>query len=193
MKFLVALVAFFRPLLLFGYNKMGIKEAAERYTGSIEKIPEQAEYCLVLGALVKSEVTPLLKERLDVAIAVYRKKSQLKFILSGCGSNINDKSDVEIMYEYLLNNSEIPPANLLKDFEGYTTLHSFKSLRHKKITKEPIVITNKFHLPRALYIAEQLGFIPYGIAGEPPEGSNLDFFVDREIAASYKAWFNLHI
>ncbi|MPN18095.1 hypothetical protein SDC9_165453 [bioreactor metagenome] len=56
-----------------------------------------------------------------------------------------------------------------------------------------MVVTNKFHLPRALYIAEKLYFTPYGIAADPKENFDLSFFVDREIAASYKAWFNLHI
>lgn len=159
----------------------------------IDDVPERVEYCIVLGALVRTSMTPLLKARLDKAIAIHKKRPAVKFILSGCPVKKGFCSDVDVMYEYLTANSDIDTSDLIKDYDGWNTLRSFKSLKNKKTANELMVVTNKFHLPRALYIAEKLDFTPYGIAADPKENFDLSFFVDREIAASYKAWFNLHI
>ncbi|MGE4588716.1 MAG: ElyC/SanA/YdcF family protein [Acidaminococcaceae bacterium] len=172
---------------------MGIDEAADKYMVAIDDVPERVEYCIVLGALVKKAMTPLLKARLDAAIAIHKKRPATKFILSGCPVKRGFFSDVDVMYEYLTANSDIAASNLIKDYEGWNTLRSFKSLQNKKMANELMVVTNRFHLPRALYIAEKLGFSPYGITADPKENFDLSFFEDREIAASYKAWFNLHI
>lgn len=193
MKLLHKIFILFRPMLVWGYRQMGINEAANKYMTEIDEVPERVEYCIVLGALVRTSMTPLLKARLDTAIAIHKKRPAVRFILSGCPVKKGFLSDVDVMYEYLTANSDIDTSNLIKDYEGCNTLRSFKSLKNKKMANELMVVTNKFHLPRALYIAEKLGFLPYGIAADPKENFDLSFFVDREIAASYKAWFNLHI
>lgn len=193
MKLLHKIFILFRPMLVWGYRQMGIDEAANKYMAEIDEVPERVEYCIVLGALVRTSMTPLLKARLDTAIAIHKKRPAVRFILSGCPVKQGFLSDVDVMYEYLTANSDIDTSNLIKDYEGWNTLRSFKSLKNKKMANELMVVTNKFHLPRALYIAEKLGFLPYGIAADPKENFDLSFFVDREIAASYKAWFNLHI
>ena len=193
MRLLHKIFILFRPIFFWGYRQMGIDEAAAKYMVAIDDVPERVEYCIVLGALVKKAMTPLLKARLDAAIAIHKKRPATKFILSGCPVKRGFFSDVDVMHEYLTANSDIAASNLIKDYEGWNTLRSFKSLQNKKMANELMVVTNRFHLPRALYIAEKLGFLPYGITADPKENFDLSFFEDREIAASYKAWFNLHI
>ena len=193
MKLLHKIFIMFRPVLVWGYRQMGIDEAANKHMAAIDDVPESVEYCIVLGALVRTAMTPLLKARLDKAIAIHKKRPATRFILSGCPVKKGFCSDVDMMYEYLTANSDIDTSNLIKDYEGWNTLRSFKSLKNKKMANELMVVTNGFHLPRALYIAEKLHFLPYGIAADAKENFDLSFFEDREIAASYKAWFNLHI
>lgn len=193
MKLLHKIFIMFRPLLVWGYGQMGIDEAAQKHVAEIDDVPERIEYCIVLGALVRTTMTPLLKARLDQAIAIHKKRPATRFILSGCPVKKGFFSDVDVMYEYLTAHYDIDTSNLVKDYDGWNTLRSFKSLKNKKMANELMVVTNGFHLPRALYIAEKLGFLPYGIVADPKENFDLSFFVDREIAASYKAWFNLHI
>ena len=193
MRLLHKIFIMFRPMFVWGYRQMEIDETADKYMTEIDDVPERVEYCIILGALVRIAMTPLLKARLDTAIAIHKKRPATKFILSGCPVKKGFLSDVDVMYEYLTANSDIDTSNLIKDYDGWNTLRSFQSLKNKKKANELMVVTNGFHLPRTLYIAQKLGFLPYGIAADPKENFDLSFFVDREIAASYKAWFNLHI
>lgn len=137
-------------------------------------------------------MTPVLKERLDKAAEVYQKRPGIKFILSGCQGDATSGSDVDLMYAYLREHIGIVPAQLIKDYDGKNTLASFKSLQKKVPAVEIMIITNNFHLPRAVYIALKLQFIPYGVFIEELAEDDREFFKDREIAAGYKAWFNLH-
>lgn len=141
---------------------------------------------IVLGAKVYDDgrLSLMLKDRLDKTIEVYNKLDIKKVIVSG-DSEHKDYDETTKMKEYLINNS-IPEESIVVDIYGLSTYDSIYRLKNVYDVNKAIIITQKYHLYRALYIANALGIDVYGI---PASGE--DYFGQtarelREILARNK-------
>lgn len=185
-----------KPLFLKIYNTLGIERKIHDRLVSIDDIPPAIEFALVPGAKIEYEVCKILKKRLDLAIEVYHKYSEIKFILSGTPKISKFNSDVDVMQEYMLVHSSINPNQIVLDYEGTTTFNSFRSFKNKGYIGKVLVITNQFHMARALYIAIELGIDAYGLKydDESSDAKNSKtlkskiFLCDREVVATFKAF-----
>lgn len=121
---------------------------------------EDKSIILVLGCSVKKDKpSPLLKHRLDKALELYNKKEST-IILSG-DYNFQGYDEVTVMYNYMLNNN-VKEEDLIKDFGGFSTYDSIYRLKNYFKKDNVIIVTQKYHLKRALYIAEKLGLNAIG-------------------------------
>ena len=141
---------------------------------------------IVLGAKVHDDgrLSLMLKDRLDKTIEVYNKLNIKKVIVSG-DSEHKDYDETTKMKEYLINNG-IPEEDIIVDIYGLSTYDSIYRLKNVYDVNKAIIITQKYHLYRALYIANSLGIDVYGI---PASGE--DYFGQtarelREILARNK-------
>ena len=141
---------------------------------------------IVLGAKVYDDgrLSLMLKDRLDKTIEVYNKLDIKKVIVSG-DSEHKDYDETTKMKEYLINNG-IPEESIVVDIYGLSTYDSIYRLKNVYDVNKTIIITQKYHLYRALYIANSLGIDVYGI----PSGGE-DYFGQtarelREILARNK-------
>ena len=141
---------------------------------------------IVLGAKVHDDgrLSLMLKDRLDKTIEVYNKLDIKKVIVSG-DSEHKDYDETTKMKEYLINNG-IPEESIVVDIYGLSTYDSIYRLKNVYDVNKTIIITQKYHLYRALYIANSLGIDVYGI----PSGGE-DYFGQtarelREILARNK-------
>ncbi len=141
---------------------------------------------IVLGAKVYDDgrLSLMLKDRLDKTIEVYNKLDIKKVIVSG-DSEHKDYDETTKMKEYLINNG-IPEESIVVDIYGLSTYDSIYRLKNVYDVNKAIIITQKYHLYRALYIANSLGIDVYGI----PSGGE-DYFGQtarelREILARNK-------
>ena len=145
---------------------------------------------LVLGASVKAgEPNRVLRERLDTALLLYQEGKVQKLILSGDNRTI-DYNEPEAMRRYLLE-KEIPERDLILDYAGRRTYDSCFRAREVFEVSSLILITQDFHLPRALYLCNALGVDAIGVAADtnyPVQwlGSYL-----REIPATIQAWIDI--
>lgn len=176
-----------KPFLLWGYRLLGVSKIAEARTGNLQDLPADITHCLILGASVTYTVNPVLKERLDEAIALHHLRPNLCFVLSGTLRHNDYYSDVDVMKQYLQRHSTISDEQLILDYDGYTTLQSFLSWQRQGLPARMCVITNAFHMPRALYIATSLGLDAYGFRLPAYVGTIQKYYEDRELAAVYKA------
>lgn len=188
MKIKRIIFCLFKPLLLLGYKFMGVADYAQAHTVEAEQLPTYIKYCLVLGAKVEYEVTPVLEQRLRAAIALAQARPDMLFVLSGTPQHGKYPSDVTIMQEYILAHSDIKREQLHLDYVGCTTWHSFWGWRQRGLPREFAVITNYFHMSRALFCGKKMGLQPYGIRLPRLIGPTQRYYLDRELAATYKVW-----
>jgi vancomycin permeability regulator SanA len=146
---------------------------------------EDIDCIIILGAGVRgNNPSPMLEDRLITGIEVYNDKISTKIIVSGDHGQ-EHYDEVNVMKNYLKNNG-IKDENIFMDHAGFSTYDSI--YRAKKIfkAKKIVIVTQKYHLYRALYIAEKLNIDAYGI---PSDKRNYRFQTKREIreiAARFK-------
>lgn len=155
------------------------------------KIP-QAYTGLVLGARVYPSGRPslILKDRLDAAILLYEQKKITRILLSGDHGQ-KHYDEVNHMKNYLLNQN-IPGKDIFLDHAGFDTYNSLFRAREVFEVKDLIIITQTFHLSRALYIARGLGLTAYGFAADKRLYAKAAAYEIRELAARLKAFLELN-
>lgn len=126
----------------------------------------QAPVALVYGAgLAPGGVpSPVLAQRLDAAIALYRAGTVDALLLSGDNSDpFHDET--RAMRRYVLDRG-VPPHAVEEDDAGLSTYDS--SVRAHTVfgVREAVLVTQRFHLTRALYIANSVGIDAWGVAAD---------------------------
>ena len=117
---------------------------------------------LILGAGVNgNSPSPMLEDRLKKGIEVYFQGTASKIIMSGDHSR-EDYDEVNVMKDYATKMG-VPSVNVFMDHAGFSTYDSL--YRAKEIFKanKIIIVTQEYHLYRALYIAKSLGLEAIGI------------------------------
>jgi len=144
----------------------------------------QSQVALVLGAsVVHGEPSPLLAERADVAIALYRAGTVQKILVTGDNGALSH-DEVTPVRKYLLA-AGIPPADIFLDHAGFDTYSSLYRAHAVFGVQSLIIATQDFHVSRALWIARALGLTAYGVVAPGATTSSSDYI--REIPATFKA------
>ena len=142
---------------------------------------------IVLGAKVSSKGVPsdYLQDRLDRSIELYRHKKITRLLLSGDHGQTS-YDEVNSMKAYMIGHG-IDTADIFLDHAGFNTYNTM--VRAKKIfqVKEAIIVTQEFHLPRAVFIARSKGIEAYGIKADKRKYPTLKSLEIREILARVKA------
>jgi len=139
---------------------------------------------LVLGARVDGDVpSAVLRRRLETGVELYRLGAAPILFLTGDGGQ-HRYDEVSVMLAYALD-AGVPAQDIVTDREGFDTYSSIYRAKSAFGFESPLVVTQSYHLPRALYIAHALGVTAVGAkAQSQAEGQ---WFRDlREIAARAK-------
>lgn len=121
---------------------------------------------LILGAGVWGDKpSPMLEDRLLEGINLYNKNVSAKIIMSGDHGK-EDYDEVNIMKEYAIQKG-IPSENIFMDHAGFSTYESIYRAKEIFGAKKMVIVTQKYHLYRALYIANKLGVEAYGVNSDP--------------------------
>lgn len=147
---------------------------------------------VVFGASIYSngDLSPILADRVETAIELYRARKVDRILVSGDARH-RSYNEPKAMYEYLTNHS-ISANDVIVDTSGRSTYET--CLRAKEVfgLKRAVLVSQGFHLSRALYIANQLGLDAVGMAGDLRTEKVIDYQGVREWAAELKAYLNLH-
>jgi SanA protein len=176
---LVAILAIGLPSLM--------RIAVKPFTyGTVEEVPT-SEVAIVLGASVlNGKPSPVLAERADMAIRLYDAGKVSKILVTGDNGELTH-DEVTPVRRYLTD-AGIPADDIFLDHAGFDTYSSMYRARTVFDASSAIIVTQDFHLPRALYIARHLGITTYGVVAQG-QGSINDYL--REIPASDKALWDL--
>lgn len=149
---------------------------------------KDADAILILGAAVRgNQPSPMLQDRLDEGIRLYKEGYADKIIMSGDHQN-EYYSEVNIMKDYAINQG-VPSDHIIIDDKGYSTYESVYRAKNIFQINHVIIVTQEYHLYRALYIAKSLDMEVYGANSNPRTYSNQYKRDVREIAARIKDFF----
>lgn len=124
----------------------------------------EAECIVVLGCAVwdNNQPSPMLKDRLDAAIALYEAGVAPKLLMTGDNSRA-EYSEPDCMLAYALEQG-VPREDIFLDFAGFSTYDSIYRAAEIFEVKKCIVVTQKYHLFRALKLCDALGIDAKGVA-----------------------------
>ena len=150
---------------------------------------ENTDCVLVLGAGVRDgSPTPMLRDRLITGISLYESGAAPKIIMSGDHGR-EDYDEVNVMKSYAVENG-VPDSDVFMDHAGFSTYDSVYRAKAVFEADSIIIVTQKYHLYRALYIAEKLGVNAVGVAADLDHYSGQLKRDLREIAARDKDFFS---
>lgn len=151
-------------------NAVVLLSTADRIHESTEVAAEAVEgewdCILVLGAGVREDGSPshMLEDRLKTAIALYQAGVAPKLLMSGDHGRV-DYDEVNVMRQYALD-AGVPSEDIFMDHAGFSTYDSIYRARDIFLADQILVVTQGYHLPRALYIADALGVKAEGISAD---------------------------
>ena len=150
---------------------------------------KRADCILVLGAKVRKDGSPsyMLKDRLDLAIALYKEKAAPKLLLSGDHGQVH-YDEVNAMKNYAIEQG-VPQEDLFLDHAGFSTYDSVYRAKEIFQVQRMIVVTQGYHQYRALYGCEKMGIKAWGAASDQAVYRGQTMRDLREIAARDKDFF----
>jgi len=149
---------------------------------------------IVFGAGIKPDNTPtdMLNDRLKVAADLYH-KGKIKSILVSGDNTTKTYSEPDVMQETLVETYNIPESVIYKDYAGRRTYDT--CIRANKLwgIEHAILITQGYHLPRALITCNNLKIEAKGVSATLQPYVFSTKYKIREILAIYKAYIDIYI
>ncbi len=166
-----------------------------RYRGRILSADQVAArpVAIVFGAGVypSGRLTPVLADRMRTAIRLYKTGKASKLLLTGDNS-VAHYNEPARMGDFARDQG-LPDSALAYDYAGRRTYDSCWRARHIFGQERVILVTQAFHLPRALYLCQQLGLDAVGVAADQRFYTAAPFWAIREALARVQAWFDIHL
>ena len=187
---ILAALIFFGTLCadaLFVLNRYVVKVSSDYILSEAEAAELEAVDCiLILGAGVYSNKYPslMLQDRLDKGIELYELGVSDRILMSGDNSEI-DYNEVLVMKDYAVE-AGIPGDNIFQDHAGFSTYESMYRARDVFAAEKIVVVTQSYHLYRALYDARALGLEAYGVMAEDVDYRGQTLRDLRELLARVK-------
>lgn len=125
-----------------------------------------ADCILVLGAGVRGDGSPsdMLRDRIDTGMSLYLAGAAPKLLMSGDHGR-KGYDEVNVMRDRALA-AGAESADVFMDHAGFSTYDSLYRARDVFGVKRVIIVTQSYHLPRALYIARSLGLEAVGVSAD---------------------------
>jgi SanA protein len=142
---------------------------------------------IVFGAAVYGDgrLSPVLRDRVDTAIAVY-KSGQVNHIIVSGDNRAEDYDEPGAMMAYAIEQG-VDPADITADRAGHRTYDTCYRASHVFDVKSAVLVTQAFHLPRALMTCESLGIDVVGVIADKRPYRRARWYEFRETAATLVA------
>ncbi|MCM1522930.1 MAG: YdcF family protein [Ruminococcus sp.] len=146
---------------------------------------ENADCIIVLGCRVNDTTpSPMLGDRLSVGVQLYGMGAAPKLLMSGDHGR-KDYDEVNAMKKFAVER-DIPSEDVFMDHAGFSTYESMYRAKEIFSAKKVIIVTQSYHLYRAVYIARKLGLEAYGVPSDLQSYANQRRYNIREILARDK-------
>ena len=147
---------------------------------------EEIDCVLVLGCGLEADgsPSPMLHDRLQQGVALYQKEAAPKLLVSGDHGR-EEYDEVNAMKRFA-EEQGVPSEDVFMDHAGFSTYESVYRARDIFQVRRMVIVTQEYHLSRALYIAKRLGIEAWGVPADPRTYSGQTARDLREILARDK-------
>lgn len=165
-----------------------VQNIGSKYIVDPTTVPE-ADAILVLGAYVfpDGSVSHMLNDRLTIGYKLYSQGKAPKMIVSGDHGQ-KDYDEVNAMKDFLKDKG-VPEEDIFMDHAGFSTYESLYRARDIFKVEKLTIITQEYHLKRAVFIARGLGLQAHGVPSDIRYYLVMEQYKLREIAARNKDFF----
>lgn len=145
------------------------------------------QFAIVFGAAVyaNGRLSPVLRDRVDTAVALY-KAGQVDRILVSGDNRTDDYDEPGSMMAYAIQRG-VDPADIIADRAGHRTYDTCYRASRVFDVKFAVLVTQQFHLPRALLTCEALGMDAVGAVADQRTYRDARWYEIRETAATLVA------
>lgn len=167
-------------------NLVVIASTQDDIVSESDATARSSDAILVLGASVFADGTPsgILQDRLNEAARLYFLGASTRIIVSGDGRQTS-YNEPAAMKDYLIGLG-VPSEAVFCDRAGYSTYDSTYRARFIFECRTLIVVTQSYHLTRAVYSARGLGIDAIGVASDGGPYAKQDYYDLREVGARSK-------
>lgn len=185
---------YFKKIFILGVLSLGFVAMVYFYVKSTTKafiyisakeIPKH-EVGIIFGAGINGDQpSTYLQDRLDAGILLYKTKKIDKILLSG--DNGRDEYDeLTVMKKYCFDNG-VDTTKIFVDYAGFDTYSTMYRAREIFKVDQAILITQEYHLNRAIYLGNQLGVKSIGFSANKMLYGNYSYVRFREFFSIFKS------
>lgn len=148
---------------------------------------------IVFGAGIRpgGRLSPMLADRMDTAIALYRAGTVRKLLVSG-DNRFVDYDEPTAMYNYAVARG-VPAADVVRDFAGRRTYDTCYRANAIFGVEQALLVTQRFHLPRALFTCRNLRVDALGVSADRRVYWSNSYYRFRDAFATLRAWWDVKI
>jgi len=156
---------------------------------SLDEFSGNYDYIIVLGCGIydNSIPTPMMSDRLDAAISLYNQGFAPYILMSG-DHRVDDYNEVRVMKEYCVEHG-VPEEVIFTDDYGLSTYESMKRASEIYSIESAVVVTQQYHLYRAIYNAQSMNINCEGVIATGHEFVEQPYYSLREVLARVKDFF----
>lgn len=167
------ILAIFVCLCVLGISALTVINASVKWSTAQQILsPEEAaklegvDCILVLGCAVKDDGRPsdMLHDRLRRGVALYDSGAAPKLLMSGDHGR-KEYDEVAAMKQFAID-AGIASSDIFMDHAGFSTYESIYRAKEIFQADKVVIVTQEYHLYRALYIADRLGVEAYGVGAD---------------------------
>ena len=173
--------------VVFGINAHVVNSTRDRLLTTEEAaLLKDVDCIIVLGCKVKSNGVPsdMLEDRLRRGVELFQAGAAPKLLMSGDHGTMT-YNEVQSMKQYAMEH-DIASSDVFMDHAGFSTYESIYRARDVFQAKKIIIVSQEYHLYRAMYIAEALGIEAYGVHADYRNYAGQAAMDFREILARNK-------
>ena len=180
-------------MLLVGINFYMVNSVENRIISKNQfKKLNNIDCIIILGSGMNGDKpTPILEARLKKGKELYNLNITNKIIVSGDHGRV-EHDEVNLMKDYLIKEG-IPSENIFMDHAGFSTYETMYRAKEIFKVKKAVLVTQKYHMYRSLYIADKLGLKTYGVITDYQKYNNYHIRESREFLARDKDFFKVII
>lgn len=182
-------------LAILGIGTLTVIDASIRLSAGKRILTEEeaaflsdVDCILVLGCLVHDSGRPsdMLSDRLRRGVSLFDVGAAPKLLMSGDHGREN-YDEVDAMKRYAVE-AGIPSEDIFMDHAGFSTYESLYRARDVFQAKRVLIVTQEYHLYRALHIAKRLGLEAWGVGADYHNYVGQSYREVREVLARVKDW-----
>lgn len=143
------------------------------------------------GIYADGRLSPMLQDRMDTAIQLYQAGKVRKLLVSG-DNRFLDYDEPGRMYDYAVAHG-VPARDVVRDYAGRRTYDTCYRAGAIFGVQRAILVTQRFHLYRAMYTCDSLGLDVVGLAADRRTYGNEPYYWFRDAVATLAAWFDVAI